>query len=123
MKKSDQYDWDIDFYERVLRRNPQDTAALELLGSLYTRKGRISDGLRVDRKLVRLMPDNPTAHYNLACSLALKRRKADAVKALRDAIELGYEDLDWMCEDPDLECLHGYPAFNRLLEDAEGEIS
>ena len=49
----------------------------------------------MDRKFVRLAPINPTAHYNLACSLALKKRKADAVRALpRSAVELGYRDLD-----------------------------
>ena len=45
-----------------------------MLGGLYTKQGRIADGLKMDRKLVRLRPDNATAHYNLACSLALSRR-------------------------------------------------
>lgn len=112
-------DWDIHFYERILKRNPQDSDVVEILGSLYTRKGRIEDGLRMDRKLVRLLPDSANAHYNLACSLALKRRKADAVKALRRAVDLGYHDVEWMLEDPDLQCLKDYPAFDRLVGEME----
>ncbi len=88
---------------------------VELLGGLYTRQGRIADGLKMDRKLVRLQPGNPTAHYNLACSLALSRRKNDALRMLRVAVHLGYKDLDWMQEDPDLEALRQHPQFVALL--------
>jgi tetratricopeptide (TPR) repeat protein len=113
MSEPDQ-DFVIRFYESVLKRNPAYADVIELLGTLYTKHGRVDEGLRMDRKLVRLAPNNPTAHYNLACSLALKRRKADAVRALRRAVEKGYRDLDWMREDPDLESLRGHAAFGQL---------
>ncbi len=103
------------FFETVLRNNPSDTWVLEILGGLYTREGRIMDGLRVDRRLVRLQPLNPTAHYNLACSLALLKRPADALRTLRQAVALGYSDLEFMAEDPDLETLRKLPEFRRLL--------
>ena len=89
---------------------------IELLGGLYTKQGRIADGLRMDRKLVKLQPANATAHYNLACSLALSKRKRDALRSLRQAVELGYRDFDWMQQDPDLEELKTHPDFNALLE-------
>lgn len=106
------------FFETVLRNNPSDTWVLEILGGLYTREGRIMDGLRVDRRLVRLQPLNPTAHYNLACSLALLKRPADALRTLRQAVTLGYSDLEFMAEDPDLESLRELPEFRRLLRGA-----
>jgi hypothetical protein len=86
-----------------------------LLGGLYTKAGRIADGLKMDRKLVRLEPANATARYNLACSLALCKKKPGALRALRQAIELGYDDLDWLQQDPDLEILQGHPEFEKLL--------
>jgi tetratricopeptide (TPR) repeat protein len=107
--------WDIGFFETVLRREPAYVDVIEILGGLYTKTGRIADGLRMDRKLVRLQPNNATAYYNLACSLALSSRKADALKALRRAIDLGYKDYDWMAQDPDLEVLKGAPQFESLL--------
>jgi Flp pilus assembly protein TadD len=110
-------EFQIKFYEGVLRRNPTDREVIELLGGLYTKEGRIDEGLRMDRKLVRLAPNNPTAHYNLACSLALKRRKADAVRALRRAVEAGYRDLDWLREDPDLAALRDSAAFQEIEDD------
>ena len=113
---SDNYEFEIVFFEKVLKRDPKSTEVIEILGGLYTKKGRIDDGLKMDRKLVRLQPDNPHAHYNLGCSLALKRRKADAIKALDKAIALGYNDYDWMCDDPDLSSLQNHPRFLELLE-------
>jgi len=104
------------FYESVLRRNRSYVDVIELLGGLYTKQGRVAEGLKMDRRLVRLQPRNATAHYNLACSLVLSKRKADALRSLHRAIELGYTDLEWMQQDTDLEGLKGNPEFERLLQ-------
>jgi tetratricopeptide (TPR) repeat protein len=103
------------FFEAVHKRDPRYPDVIEILGGLYTRQGRIADGLKMDRKLVRLRPDNPTAHYNLACSLALSRRRVDALRSLERAIALGYDDFDWMRQDPDLDGMKDHPAFQQLL--------
>lgn len=113
--KSHDAEFDIRFYESVLRRQPNYPTVIEILGGLYTRHGRIADGLKMDRRLVKLQPSNPTAHYNLACSLALSRRKAAALQELRQAVQLGYRDFDWMQQDPDLEALKKDPGFEALL--------
>jgi len=103
------------FFESVLRNNPAYPEVVELLGGLYTKQGRIADGLKMDRKLVRLQPENPTAHYNLACSLALSKRADDALRSLKQAVALGYRDFDWISQDPDLETLQPHPEFQRIL--------
>lgn len=107
--------WEIGFFETVLKRSPRDTAVLGLLGNLYTKTGRVADGLRMDRRLVRLLPEDALAHYNLACSLALSRQPTAALRRLDRAVELGYADADWMAEDPDLASLRQRPEFRRLL--------
>lgn len=116
MGKSHDPEFEIGFYESVLRGAPRDTMVLELLGGLYTKQGRIADGLKMDRRLVKLLPANATAHYNLACSLTLAKRKGEALRSLRLAISLGYDDFDWMRRDPDLEALKQHPEFLALLE-------
>ncbi len=109
--------FEIAFYEAVHRRCPAYVEVVELLGGLYTKTGRVADGLRMDRKLVRLQPENATAHYNLACSLALSRRRGPALESLRKAVSLGYRDFDWMEQDPDLESLKTDPEFVAILRE------
>ncbi|MDR0352187.1 MAG: hypothetical protein LBI02_02120 [Opitutaceae bacterium] len=121
MSRKDDHAFEISFYESVLRHEPDYTDVMELLGGLYTKAGRIADGLEMDRRLVRLLPDNATAHYNLACSLALSARKPDALRALARAIELGYDDRSWMLKDPDLAEFRDDPEFARLLKKISGE--
>ncbi|HEY1793275.1 MAG TPA: hypothetical protein VGG34_10175 [Opitutaceae bacterium] len=108
--------FDVEFFESVLRHDTHCVEAIEILGGLYTKLGRVADGLRMDRKLVRLQPSNPTAHYNLACSLALSKRNADALRSLRQAVGLGYRDFEWMAHDPDLQGLKAHPEFGALVE-------
>src|SRR3954468_14109424 len=103
--KASDPEFEINFFESVLRRNPAYASVVEILGGLYTRQGRIADGLKMDRRLVKLQPRNATAHYNLACSLALSKRRTAALQELRQAVALGYSDFDWMQQDPDLEAL------------------
>jgi hypothetical protein len=118
MAKEKSYDpeFEMRFFESVLSRDSSYTEVIEILGGLYTKHGRIADGLKMDRKLVKLQPANATAHYNLACSLALSHRNTDALRSLRQAIALGYRDYDWMMQDPDLEELKQHPNFVALLE-------
>jgi Flp pilus assembly protein TadD len=117
MSVRESYTFELSFFEALHRRMPRDIRTAGILAHLYTKAGRIDDGLRIDRKLVRLTPEDPTAHYNLACSLALKGRLRDATAALQGAIKHGYKDFEWMCNDPDLADLQIYPAYCVLLED------
>ena len=71
----------------------------------------------LDRRLVDLLPEDFLARYNLACSLARAGRSDDAIDALSRAILLGYDDLDHMESDPDLESIRKHPDFLALLGD------
>jgi Flp pilus assembly protein TadD len=113
------FEFELSFFESLHGRMPKDVQVASILAHIYTKAGRIDSGLKMDRKLVRLDPEDPTAHYNLACSLSLKGRSAEAVKVLREAIALGYKDFHWMQHDPDLADLADYPGFLRLLDDLE----
>ena len=103
--------FELSFFESLHRRTPKDVRVASILAHIYTKSGLIDSGLKMDQKLVRLQPEDPTSHYNLACSLCLKGRKADSVKALRAALALGYKDFDWMKHDPDLNDLTDYSGF------------
>ena len=69
------------------------------------------------RKGVELLPDDPTWHYNLACSLAyFEKRQKEALDELETAIDLGFRDPDKIAEDDDLKRLKGNPRLGELVE-------
>lgn len=94
---------------------PHHEPVLQALGHLYTRVGRYEDGLKVDLELTRLQPDNPQNWYNLGCSYALTGNFDKAFESLNKAIDLGYDDADWMRKDEDLAPLREDPRFVALL--------
>lgn len=104
----------IQFMEGIVRRDPSYVDALQLLGDHYTARGQFAAGLKVDRHLSRLEPDNPLVFYNLACSYSLTSHFDRAAKALEKAIDLGYHDFKWLLEDPDLRKLRKHPLFERI---------
>ena len=104
--------------ERGLR--PGNLDALVELGHVYTRLGRYEDGLEIDEELARRLPHNPTVLYNLACSLALLERREEAVQALEEAVRCGFDDLELLQRDGDLDNLRELPAFQTLLSSLRG---
>jgi len=111
---------EMEFLEGLRNRCPGNTHVLRALGDLYTRVGRIEEGLDVDIKLAELCPDESESWYNLGCSLALAGRKDEALEALSRAVDLGYEDADWMSKDSDLDSVRADPRFWALLRKVRG---
>ena len=107
---------ELDFLQAIARRLPEDIDVLRALADLYTRTGAYTEGLHADERLSRLCAEDPVVWYNLACSLALLDRADDAFDALNRAVELGYNDYEWMKKDPDLVALHGDARFESFLE-------
>jgi predicted Zn-dependent protease len=99
-----------------LRAVPDHREALEMLGHALTRAGRHEEALEVDRRLVGLQPGNAFVRYNLACSLSNLGRVDEAFLELEAAMELGYDDLRHMAEDPDLAKVRADPRWRALVE-------
>jgi tetratricopeptide (TPR) repeat protein len=104
-----------DFLAVETARHPRNIDALAELGQIYSRLGEWEHGLEVDRQLVRLVPENPTVHYNLACSLAILGQTDPALDALEQAVGRGYADAEYMLDDSDLESLRNEPRFVDLI--------
>lgn len=116
MKESDDLDFEITFYEGLLKDNPSYIEALFPLAEAYTKKGLYEKGLEIDKRLAKFCKDDPGVHYNLACSLALTGHKKEALKTLKTALALGYLDFNHLRKDPDLRSLHNEPEFKKLID-------
>lgn len=114
-----QLDFELEFFAGILERQPDFVDVLRVMGNNLTLKGRFVQGLGVDKRLVQLRPEDPLAHYNLACSYALLKRPDQAIRALRRAVELGYRDFRYMREDRDLDSIRHDPRFRQMLREYE----
>jgi len=66
-------------------------------------------------------PKNNSLAYNLACALARNGKKKEALTVLAEAVKLGFDKLEHMRKDPDLESLRGEEQFRRLAGVADGK--
>jgi hypothetical protein len=112
-----QVDFEVEFFGKLLQVLPGFTEVLRVQASNLTVKGRLIEGLAVDKQLVSVRPADPTAHYNLACRYALLKQPEQAIGSLRKAIELGYRDFRYIEEDHDLDSIRKDPRFRQLVRE------
>lgn len=115
LREQSQLDFELEFFGRVLERDPFYADALRVHGNNLAAKGFYARALQVDRRLVRLLPEREVAWYNLACSYALMGMIDPAFSALQRALDLGYRHLNHLRRDPDLKSLRHDPRFPRLF--------
>ena len=110
-----QLDFEIDFFGRLLERDPYFVDALRAQANNLAVKGQHARALQLDRRLVRLTPEDAIAWYNLACSYTVLGMIDPGFFALQRALELGYAHARRLLRDPDLKALRRDPRFDRLL--------
>ncbi len=121
IKKQEEIDFEIRFYEGILDQSPDFVEALMLLGDLYTKRGLYKKGLTIDVKLSYLRPKDPFVFYNLACSYALTENIPKALKSVKLAIENGYDDFTFLEQDEDLKNLLDDSHFCKFLTKVKRE--
>ena len=109
-------EFEVRFYENLLAASPDFSDVLLPLGDVYTRLDLHEQALAVDLRLTQLRVEDPLAWYNLACSYALLKRLDESLAALRRSVALGYDDVAYLQNDPDLNNLRQSPQYRVLLE-------
>jgi tetratricopeptide (TPR) repeat protein len=102
------------FLKGLVERDPDYIDAWQALGDNYTLLGRNRAGLRVDLRLAELLPEDPSAQFNLACSLAMNKKYDEAVERLHLALDLYYPNLHWFARDPELKELRKLPIYDSI---------
>ena len=114
--KLEDLEFQMVFYEGILRQRPDFIDVLIVLGEIYTKKRHYEKGLKIDKKLSKLRPQSPIIHYNLACSFSLVGDTLNSFKAIKRAILLGYDDFIFMDSDPDLSNLRRDDRFTAFVK-------
>ncbi|HOG23639.1 MAG: hypothetical protein BWY44_01353 [Candidatus Omnitrophica bacterium ADurb.Bin292] len=116
MLKKDADDFELNFFEGVVRERPNYVEALVPLAHVYTRLGFHEKSLEIDKRLAGLCKHDPVIHYNLACSYSLLGQLPQSLTALKKAVRLGFQDLRYIEKDQDLKNLCTYRPFLRWME-------
>jgi tetratricopeptide (TPR) repeat protein len=125
-KQKDDIEFEIKFYESLLKKKPDFTEAISALADLYTKSGRYVDGLHLDRRLAQIRPQDPMVMYNLACSYSLLQEIDKAFVAIQQAIQYGYDDFMHLEKDTDLSNLRQdmrFQNFYRNVKQSQTENS
>ncbi|MCS7270771.1 MAG: hypothetical protein NZ703_06775 [Gemmataceae bacterium] len=117
LAQQDVIDFEIAFYERLIRSIPDYVEVLQILAQHYRLRDRQREGLAVDLRLAELRPNDPRIYYNLACRYALLRQTEQALRTLRRALELGYRDFQYLEQDQDWDHLRKDHRFQKLLRE------
>src|SRR5262249_24496504 len=91
----------------------------------YRIYGRAADLLRQAQKADKMLASQPDfqmmaadVFYNDACAKAVAKKPAEAVAALREAVGFGWENLEHMSQDPDLDSIHDTAGYKTFFADA-----
>lgn len=115
-----QADFEIGLYEAITQTEPKNVEALMILGDLYSRNGKLEKGLEVDKRLIEIQPGEPLYYYNLACTHSLLGHIDPAFQALSRAVQLGYNKVEHLIDDPDLANLKNDGRYESLLRQLQG---
>ncbi|MGR3179517.1 MAG: tetratricopeptide repeat protein [Candidatus Anammoxibacter sp.] len=108
-------DFNISFYEGILKKNPCLVECLDFLGNAYTATGMYEKGLEIDKRLSRLRPNDSVVIYNLACSYSLTEEIDLAISTLKRSIELGYNDIEQLEIDSDIDNIRDDKRYIELI--------
>jgi tetratricopeptide (TPR) repeat protein len=115
LREQSQLDFEIEFLGRLLDRDPYFVDALRVQATNLAAKGQYARALQLDRRLVRLAPEDAIAWYNLACTYTVMGMIDPGFFAIQRALELGYDCANRLRRDPDLKALRRDPRFDRLM--------
>ena len=109
--------------------NPEEPSTLNTIALVLVRKGQLENGLKMAEETLKLDPDEDSNLYNTCCVFARASEQGSddqskrepyrnrAFELLEKSVANGFDDLDHLLNDPDLDCLHDSPRWAKIVDD------
>ncbi|MBT5469215.1 MAG: tetratricopeptide repeat protein [Nitrospina sp.] len=110
--KAGQYDEAITNYKKALHHNKNFKEATINLSTAYMKISNFDKALETLQMGLALDSENPHIHYNYACYYSLTDQPKASLEKLKAAIQFGFNNLEQIKTDSDLEKLRQSPEFN-----------
>jgi serine/threonine protein kinase/regulator of sirC expression with transglutaminase-like and TPR domain len=107
---------ELEVYPRYLSKFPEDPRAHIFYAVALARAKRVEEAKLEAVKALELNPTDPLMMYNSACFYAQLGDKTLAIESLRNALEAGMSDYEWIKRDPDLDCIRDEPDYTNLMK-------
>lgn len=107
----------LEIMPNYLLQNPDDARAKMLYAVTLAEVGRKDEAIAEGAAALDLAPGDSLMLYNGACLYAQLGERNRAIATLREAIDAGVTNFQWMMNDPDLYSLHDDPEFLELAKD------
>jgi len=108
------------FYKKVLSIQPDFTPAINRIGFIFAEMGKYPKAAEMFQRSISIKPDNADSYYNLACIYAKLDQPLKSINMLKKAIEKGYNNLDKIKKDRDLESIRATIHYKKLTENFPG---
>ena len=95
---------------------PYDPDILNTLAILYSSKGDHDKSLEYLMKMLELRPENADTYYNVSCIYAKSNNQAESVVWLQKAIDKGFDNMELIMTDKDLENIRDTEYFKALVK-------
>jgi non-specific serine/threonine protein kinase len=101
---------------RYLSQHPDDARSRIYYATELAQVGRVDEAKEQAKKSLDLSPGDPLMLYNAACCYARLNDAARAIDCLRESIQAGLEDYDWIKTDPDFDPIRTEPGYIELMK-------
>jgi tetratricopeptide (TPR) repeat protein len=104
-------------------KKPTEKLTREEYGRLHAKSlqklqnGEYEDAEKLLKRIIRAVPNDRTALYNMACLYSLTKKKEKALEFLKKAVKAGFTDVPHMKQDKDLDNIREEEAFKKLIEE------
>lgn len=115
-RKKENFEIEKNFYEKLIKINPDFLEVLFQLSRIYISQKRYKKVLKIDKKIVKLLPFDPISYYNLACDYSILGHTENSLKNLKIALLLGFKNNKYIKKDPDLKNLRDSAKFKKLVK-------
>ena len=111
-----QYDSAVSNYKKGLEVAPTYFNAQYRLGIVYHYMDLYDSAIVHFKKAIMLSPQTNISYYYLACSYAMNKKPEDAINYLKQALERGFDNYEFITIEADLESIRKNPAYLNLLK-------
>ena len=107
--------------KKIVEANDKIGPAWFFLGYTLHMDGKLDEALKAHKKAAEFDQFAPVATYNVACVYSLQKKTDQAIKALEKAIKLGFNNVDQIEDDSDMDNIRKDKRFVKIMAKLSGE--